>query len=213
VEDKKDAAGTFYRRNRVYDPATGRFTQEDPIGLAGGLNLYGFAGGDPVNFSDPFGLCKDANGNDLPPEQCRQMLVGAQDAAIEQYQPTATTTYCNQATHSVAEAMNVPLGPLSDANGNAVLANTMAKRMAATGSGYKEVSAEVAQELADQGEFVIVTGPGHVATVRPNNVAGENPTGRGPVIANVGRTNGVLRLNYVFRAGDRPEVRYFTPDY
>jgi hypothetical protein len=28
-----------------------------PFGLAGGLNLYGFAGGDPVNFSDPFGLC------------------------------------------------------------------------------------------------------------------------------------------------------------
>ena len=31
----------------------------DPIGLAGGLNLYGFAGEDPVNFSDPFGLCGD----------------------------------------------------------------------------------------------------------------------------------------------------------
>lgn len=25
--------------------------------MAGGLNVYGFAGGDPVNFSDPFGLC------------------------------------------------------------------------------------------------------------------------------------------------------------
>jgi hypothetical protein len=25
--------------------------------LAGGLNLYGYAGGDPINFSDPFGLC------------------------------------------------------------------------------------------------------------------------------------------------------------
>src|SRR5207247_1605652 len=35
---------------------TGRFTQEDPIGLAGGQNLYGFASGDPVNFADPFGL-------------------------------------------------------------------------------------------------------------------------------------------------------------
>ncbi|MEP6766322.1 MAG: RHS repeat-associated core domain-containing protein [Gemmatimonadaceae bacterium] len=34
-----------------------QFTQEDPIGLAGGLNLYGFANVDPVNFSDPFGLC------------------------------------------------------------------------------------------------------------------------------------------------------------
>ncbi|MFG0312568.1 MAG: AHH domain-containing protein, partial [Phycisphaerales bacterium] len=43
--------------NRYYDPATGQFTQQDPIGIAGGLNLYGFANGDPVNFSDPFGLC------------------------------------------------------------------------------------------------------------------------------------------------------------
>ena len=57
LDSKRDGSGLLYRRNRVYDPQTGRFTQEDPIGLAGGLNLYGFAGGDPVNFSDPFGLC------------------------------------------------------------------------------------------------------------------------------------------------------------
>ena len=36
-------------------------TQQDPIGLGGGLNLYGFASGDPVNFSDPFGLCPPEN--------------------------------------------------------------------------------------------------------------------------------------------------------
>ena len=30
------------------------------------MNLYGFAGGDPVNFSDPFGLCKNAKGEDVP---------------------------------------------------------------------------------------------------------------------------------------------------
>jgi RHS repeat-associated protein len=59
LEDKRDKTGTWYRRNRNYDPGTGRFTQEDPIGLAGGMNLYGFASGDPVNFSDPFGLCPD----------------------------------------------------------------------------------------------------------------------------------------------------------
>jgi hypothetical protein len=35
----------------------GPVTQEDPIGIAGGLNLYGYANGDPINFSDPFGLC------------------------------------------------------------------------------------------------------------------------------------------------------------
>jgi len=30
--------------------------QPDPIGYAGGLNLYDYANGDPVNFSDPLGL-------------------------------------------------------------------------------------------------------------------------------------------------------------
>lgn len=53
----RDASGLLYRRNRSLDPKTGRFTQEDPIGLAGGLDVYGFANGDPVNDSDPCGLC------------------------------------------------------------------------------------------------------------------------------------------------------------
>ncbi|HEY0024965.1 MAG TPA: RHS repeat-associated core domain-containing protein [Longimicrobium sp.] len=57
ITEKQDASGLLYRRNRYYDPATGRFTQEDPIGLAGGLNVYGFANGDPVTYSDPYGLC------------------------------------------------------------------------------------------------------------------------------------------------------------
>jgi RHS repeat-associated protein len=53
----RDATNRLYRRNRFFDPQSGRFTQEDPIGLAGGLNAYGFGAGDPVNYSDPFGLC------------------------------------------------------------------------------------------------------------------------------------------------------------
>jgi RHS repeat-associated protein len=56
LENRRDKTNLGYNRNRYYDPQTGRFTQEDPIGLAGGLNLYGFARGDPVNFGDPFGL-------------------------------------------------------------------------------------------------------------------------------------------------------------
>ncbi len=56
IEGQRDGSGQKYMRNRYYDPAKGTFTQKDPIGLAGGVNLYGYAGGDPVNFSDPFGL-------------------------------------------------------------------------------------------------------------------------------------------------------------
>jgi RHS repeat-associated protein len=50
-------SGISFFRNRFYDDIMARFLQEDPIGLAGGINLYGFAGGDPVNHTDPFGLC------------------------------------------------------------------------------------------------------------------------------------------------------------
>ncbi|HET7025888.1 MAG TPA: RHS repeat-associated core domain-containing protein [Gemmatimonadales bacterium] len=49
--------GLVYLRNRWYDPGTGRFLTQDPIGLAGGLNLYAYAGNNPSSFSDPFGLC------------------------------------------------------------------------------------------------------------------------------------------------------------
>jgi RHS repeat-associated protein len=45
MQDGQDASGLMFRRNRFYDPASGRFTQEDPIGLAGGVNSYGFAEG------------------------------------------------------------------------------------------------------------------------------------------------------------------------
>jgi len=38
----RDKSSYLYRRNRVVDPTTGVFTQEDPVGLAGGLNAYGF---------------------------------------------------------------------------------------------------------------------------------------------------------------------------
>jgi hypothetical protein len=43
------------------------------MGLAGGLNLYGFAGGDPVNSSDPFGLCqKNKDGSE--DANCRKLV-------------------------------------------------------------------------------------------------------------------------------------------
>ncbi|WP_201281753.1 RHS repeat-associated core domain-containing protein [Methylosinus sp. Ce-a6] len=43
----------------LYHPVFGRFVQNDPIGYAGGYNLYAYVGNDPLNFTDPDGLVKD----------------------------------------------------------------------------------------------------------------------------------------------------------
>jgi hypothetical protein len=40
-------------RARYYNPATGRFLSEDPIGFLGGINEYIYADDDPEDYSDP----------------------------------------------------------------------------------------------------------------------------------------------------------------
>jgi RHS repeat-associated protein len=47
--------GLYYYRARYYDPKIGRFISEDPIGLHGGINLYGYVGNEPVGRYDPYG--------------------------------------------------------------------------------------------------------------------------------------------------------------
>ncbi len=45
-----------YNYFRSYQPNQGRYTQSDPIGLEGGLNRFGYVGGNPVSYVDPRGL-------------------------------------------------------------------------------------------------------------------------------------------------------------
>ncbi len=42
---------------RAYDGVSGRWTSEDPIGIAGGLNLFAYVGNNPVSRVDLYGLC------------------------------------------------------------------------------------------------------------------------------------------------------------
>jgi len=80
-----DSTRMYYVRTRWYDPQSGRFLSEDPAGLQGGLNLYMFGGNDPVNQSDPIGLCSPMPqclyGWGSLHEQWKAFVAGAQQAA------------------------------------------------------------------------------------------------------------------------------------
>jgi len=48
--------GLYYYRGRYGDPMDGRFISKDPIGMAGGINLYSYVKSNSLNRKDPSGL-------------------------------------------------------------------------------------------------------------------------------------------------------------
>ncbi len=70
-------SGLHYNLFRYYDPVAGRYTQMDPIGLAGGLNTYSYVG-DPLVWVDPLGLSACAYNGYFSRKQLRTDIYKAQ---------------------------------------------------------------------------------------------------------------------------------------
>ena len=51
-----EESGLYFYRARYYDSGIGAFISKDPIGIAGGINLYAYVDGNPVSNTDPLGL-------------------------------------------------------------------------------------------------------------------------------------------------------------
>lgn len=71
---ENDQTGLLFYRARYYDPVMKRFISSDPIGLAGGMNMYGYVGGDPISLTDPLGLMGQGSGRNA---KGPQQLAGA----------------------------------------------------------------------------------------------------------------------------------------
>jgi len=126
----------------------GPFTQPDPIGLAGGLNLYGYAGGDPVNSSDPFGLCPPEDDED-----CSRIQRLANWAAARGHSKTLNAI---AAADAVITTLGENLQPGADA----------APALAAGGLLFRfGTKAESAAELAAQASRAEAAGFGHGVSV------------------------------------------------
>jgi len=68
-----------YNYFRDYAPGLGRYVQSDPIGLAGGINIYGYAGGSPLLYFDPYGLEVVGTWSQHPVVTNFEISVGAAD--------------------------------------------------------------------------------------------------------------------------------------
>ena len=55
ARESDSETGLYFYRARYYDPSTGRFLSEDPIGFDGGVNWYAYTNNEPVLFLDPYG--------------------------------------------------------------------------------------------------------------------------------------------------------------
>nr|WP_080740586.1 RHS repeat-associated core domain-containing protein [Morganella morganii] len=93
-----------YNTFRYYAPDTGRFTQQNPIGLMGGLNLYQYAPNALVRV-DPWGLaCRNSlkrfNKRDRITKRYVDLLSGKKPSDVEVYLNSKgwKTTYPQSAT-------------------------------------------------------------------------------------------------------------------
>ena len=108
--------GLHYNYFRDYEPQTGRYLSSDPIGLAGGLNTFGYALQNPLRFNDPFGLANvdpsefHGGGGGMPPSSGVDLnLPGRPGYGMDLIPPNILEKIQQ---HDLNKKLNEPLPPL-----------------------------------------------------------------------------------------------------
>ncbi|KEY58177.1 RHS repeat-associated core domain-containing protein [Serratia sp. DD3] len=94
-------SGLHYNRYRYYDPQTAAFISQDPIGLAGGLNLYAYVP-NPLTWIDPLGLSSCA----VTRAAEHRSNFGGKPGGIGKGRNIATSNYDIDGVSGVADAVS-----------------------------------------------------------------------------------------------------------
>ncbi len=102
---ENEGNGLYYYRGRYYSPVLHRFVSQDPLGLAGsGPNLYAYAGDNPINFSDPFGLQSGVASPPVTTPYAGDPSPGAVEEAIQSVQRAEQAGQATTGLGEIAEA-------------------------------------------------------------------------------------------------------------
>ena len=111
-----DASGLFYNYQREYDPAVGRYSQSDPIGLEGGISTFSYVGSRPTFSIDPQGLQVIGSpremANPLDESQARMLLPWVADMTPSVGDVKGIYEACENPTPGNIAMAAIGIGPL-----------------------------------------------------------------------------------------------------
>jgi RHS repeat-associated protein len=126
---ENDGTGLYFYRARYYSPALQRFVSQDPIGFKGGINLYAYAGGNPISLRDPMGT--DPHREPNPYIGDAADALSAAGAAAGKPLPGYLGTAISLANDPSLPNYLLALAGLSEPLGDAIAAATVVQDLAA----------------------------------------------------------------------------------
>ncbi len=203
----------YYYKARWYSAELGRFLEPDPAGYGDGLNVYGYAGNDPINLTDPSGMVA---------AEARALFGRISDTASSFFGDPARRDMIDPTRNPMVQAAGIGLASLAAVTWGTITGNSALSQAGFEGAGSLGLSTgeglSMAMGLALTGRSGAANGIPrrgyHVETAAPQPVRAADVTGRwdaflgpGPH-TNIHPRTGLVDSNRIVSADGTRSVRY-----